>query len=209
MRSNIKIIYAEDHVQFRTAIVQELESRGITVIGQCSNGKELIRQRALWPDVVLLDLEMPVMDGNKTLDYIMEHWPKTKVIIVSMHYEELLVENYINRGAMGYISKDAFAGDIELLVKAITKVSEGSTYVHHVPVQREKLSVRQKEMISFMVEGYTNKDIASEIGLTERSVEKQKQKIYQKVGGSRAIDFYKYAFSRGLQFLGVRDKMNQ
>ena len=198
----------EDHVQFRTAITQELETFGISVIAQCSHGKELIHQLALRPDVVLLDLEMPVMDGNKTLDYLMKYWPETKVIIVSMHYEELLVENYISRGAKGYISKDAFAGKIDYLVDAIKTVAAGNVFIHHLPTQREKLSPRQKEMITLMVEGYTNKQIASEIGLVERAVEKQKQKIYHKVGGEKAIDFYKYAFSRGLQFLGFKEKKN-
>jgi two-component system NarL family response regulator len=202
MKHKVNVIYAEDHSQFRSAVVQELEQYGITVLAQCNNGRELLSQLKLWPDVVLLDLDMPVMNGNNTLDHIIKKAPGTKVIIVSMHYEELLVENYVKRGARGYISKDAFAGNIELLVNAIKKVAAGGIHLHHLPPQREKLSTRQKEMIPYMVEGYTSKQIASEIGIVERSVEKQKQKIYNKIGGNRLIDFYKYAFSKGLQFLG-------
>lgn len=198
----IRIIYAEDHLQFRKVIVNELESFNISVIAQVSNGKELIDKMILHPDVILLDLEMPILNGNKTLDRIIKDWPEAKIIIVSMHYEELLVENYIARGAKGYISKDGFAGEIELLVEAIQKVAGGDTFIHHLPIQREKFSARQKEIIPMLVEGYTSKQIAAETGIIERSVEKQKQKIYNKVGGERVIDFYKYAFARGLQFLG-------
>jgi DNA-binding NarL/FixJ family response regulator len=201
MKHKTTIIYVEDHAQFRAAVVRELEQLDITVVAQCNNGKELLELNR-WPDVVLLDLDMPVMNGNHTLDYVMQHWPETKVLIVSMHYEELLVENYMNRGARGYISKDTFAGNIELLAKAIKTIAKGETYIHRLPKQRIELSQRQKDMIPLMVEGCTSKEIAEEIGIIERSVEKQKQKIYQKMGGSRAIDFYKYAFSKGLQFLG-------
>lgn len=202
----IRIIYAEDHLQFRKVIVNELESFNISVIAQVSNGKELIDKMSLHPDVILLDLEMPILNGNKTLDRIIKDWPEAKIIIVSMHYEELLVENYIGRGAKGYISKDGFAGEIELLVDAIQKVAGGDTFIHRLPIHREKFSARQKEIIPMIVEGYTSKQIAAETGIMERSVEKQKQKIYTKVGGVKAIDFYRYAFSKGLQFLGNMDK---
>ncbi len=202
MKHKTTIIYAEDHTQFRKAVVKELELLDIKVVAQCNNGKELLDELKRWPDVVLLDLDMPVMNGNHTLDHIMKHWPETKILIVSMHYEELLVENYIKRGARGYISKDAFAGNIELLVKGIKKVAKGDTYIHQMPGLHKKFSLRQKEIIPYMVEGVTTKEIADEIGIVERAVEKQKQKIYQKTGGNRAIDFYKYAFAKGLQFLG-------
>jgi two-component system nitrate/nitrite response regulator NarL len=202
MKHKTTIIYAEDHTQFRTAVVKELELLDITVVAQCNNGKELLDELKRWPDVVLLDLDMPVMNGNHALDHITKHWPEIKVLIVSMHYEELLIENYMKRGAKGYISKDAFAGNIELLVKAIKKIAKGETYIHHIPEQHKNFSSRQKEIIPFLVEGVTSKEIADEIGIVERAVEKQKQKIYQKSGGNRAIDFYKYAFSKGLQFLG-------
>lgn len=202
MKHKVNVIYAEDHQQFRSAVTQELKLFDINVIAQCDNGKQLISQLKLFPDVVLLDLDMPVMNGNHTMDQIMKRSPNSKVIIVSMHYEELLVENYLKRGARGYISKDVFAGNIELLANAIKKVAAGGIHLQEMPVNREKLSFRQKEMIPYMVEGYTNKEIASEIGIVERAVEKQKQKIYYKMGGTRIIDFYKYAFSKGLQFLG-------
>ena len=201
MKHNIKVIYAEDNAFFRNEISKELDAFHISVVAQCGNGKELMDQLNLWPDVVLLDLEMPVMNGNDVFDHIVKNVPDAKIIIVSMHYEELLIEDYIKRGARGYITKDAFAGNIELLVEGITKVSEGETFIHKMIAQPKKFSERQKEIIPLILEGYTSKEIASEVGIEPRSVEKQKQKIYSKFGANKAIDFYRYAFSKGLQFL--------
>lgn len=199
--NRIRIIYAEDHQQFRKAVIKQLEEFNISVIAEVSNGKELLDKMSLKPDVVLLDLQMPVLNGSQVFDKIMTNRPETKIIIVSMHYEEMLVENYLTRGAKGYISKDIFAGDIEILVDAIRKIKDGQIYTCKLPLEREKFSARQKEIVPYLVEGYTSKEIAGEVGIIERSVEKQKQKIYAKVGGERAIDFYRYAFSKGLQFL--------
>jgi DNA-binding NarL/FixJ family response regulator len=201
----IRVIYAEDHIGFRQTVIRELNALGIRNVTGVSNGKELIDSMSPRPDVVLLDLQMPVMNGSQTLDQILKNWPGTRIIIVSMHFEEMLVENYLARGAKGYISKDAFAGNMELLVKAIHKVASGKTFRPEVE-EDEKFSPRQKELIPLIVEGYTNKEISARTGILQRSVEKQKQRIYSKVGDGRAVEFYKYAFSRGLQFLGRAGK---
>lgn len=206
--NRIRIIYAEDHQQFRKAVIKQLQEFNIFVIADVSNGKELLDKMSLNPDVVLLDLQMPILNGSQTFDRIIKNRPEAKIIIVSMHYEEMLVENYLSRGARGYISKDVFAGNIEILVDAIKKVKEGQVFTYQLPLEREKFSERQKQIVPYLIEGYTSKEIASEIGIIERSVEKQKQKIYNKVGGERAIDFYRYAFARGLQFLGGKRKIN-
>lgn len=201
----IKVVYAEDHDRFRQAIAAELEAFQIQVIAQANNGKDLLKLLSMQqPDVVLLDLDMPIMDGNAVLDHIISRWPEVRVIVASMHYEEMLVEDYIRRGAKGFLSKEVFSGAVEILAEAIREVHLGQVYIYQLPIQRESFSTRQKQLVGMMVEGYTNKQMAEEAGIAERSVEKQKQKIYAKVGGERAVDFYRYAFSRGLQFLRKR-----
>ena len=132
------IVFTDNVEKYRHFILEELKAFNIRCIGQASNGVELLRILGpLKPDVVLLDLEMPVMDGNEALDHIMEKFPETKVIILSMHYEQLLVEDYINRGARGYIPKDEIAGDIKLLVKAIEAVKVGNVFIHHLPPEKQ------------------------------------------------------------------------
>jgi DNA-binding NarL/FixJ family response regulator len=202
----IRVLYAEDHTGFRQAVIRELNALGLHHITGVSNGKELIDSMAPQPHVILLDLQMPIMNGSQAFDYILEHWPEARIIIVSMHYEGMLVENFLARGARGYISKDTFAGDIGLLAGAIRKVAKGGIFVCDVPPPGHTFTQRQKEMIPFIVEGLTNKEISSQVGMMERAVEKQKKKIYAKVGGDKAFDFYKYAFERGLQFLGKGKK---
>lgn len=203
----IKIIYAEDNALFRQTVSAALVEYKIEVIAQAGNGKELIRQMYKNPDVVLLDLEMPVMDGNDAFEQIMHDFPDTKIIIVSMHYEQLLADNYMERGAKGYISKDLFSGNMDLLAETVRKVVTGKTCVNYSTAYSTKFSARQKELIPMMVTGCTNKEIAEQTGIQERAVEKQRQKIYHKLGGQKAVDFYRFAFSKGFQFL--RGNKNQ
>jgi len=201
-----KIIFADNVEKYRKVILEELLPYGIVSIGEAANGADLLRLLILLkPDVVLLDLEMPVMDGNEALNEIMIKFPGTKVIIVSMHYEQLLVEDYIFRGAKGYIPKDEIAGDIGLLARAIKKVKEGEIFVHHLPLEKQegsiKYSFKQKQITPLICQGYTNEQISEELSIGVRGVEKHRSKLYSKVGG-KAIDFYRYAFSKGLHFLG-------
>jgi DNA-binding NarL/FixJ family response regulator len=201
-----RIIFTDNVPRYRDIIIQDLSLHNIVCISEADNGRELLRLlKSTKPDVVLLDLEMPVMDGNETLDHIMKEHPDTKVIILSMYYEQLLVEDYIRRGARGYIPKDEIAGNIELLVTAIKTVKRGQPFVHHLPVQKQpgllKYSSMQKQITPMLCHGYTNQEIAEELSMHIRNVEKQRSKIYTKIGGEKAVDFYRYAFSRGLQFL--------
>lgn len=202
-----RIIFTDNAERYRKVILQELHEHNIRCIGEADHGKDLLRLlKSLKPDVVLLDLEMPVMDGNETLSYIMEDFPGTRVIILSNYYEQMLTEDYIRRGAKGYIPKDEIAGNPALLVKAIEAVKKGETFVHHLPIERQigamKFSLKQQQITPLMCQGFTNEEIARTLNIQVRSVEKQRSRIYTKIGGGKAIDFYRYAFSKGLQFLG-------
>ena len=146
---------------------------------------------------------MPVMDGNEAMDYLMENHPNIKIIIVSLFCDGLLYDEYRNRGAKGYISKYAFCGNFKILVEAIRTVASGGNYFYTKPeyVNETKYTPVQKEIIPMMCQGLTNKDIAKETGKQVRAIEKQRNKIYKKINGDKAVDFYRYAFSIGLQFL--------
>lgn len=200
MEKFIKIIIADDKALWRKRLIQELAPFGIECIAEALNGQDLLEKLGvLKPDVVLLDLRMPVMDGNHTMTLLQKEHPRTKAIIMSMHDEEELINDYMARGAKAYLSKDNFT--IDVLANTIRQVAAG-TYVQKARTGAEKYSVRQLEMIPMLCEGMTNKEIAKEIGITEWGVEKQRQKIYAKTGAKRAVDFYKAAFLQGLDFLG-------
>lgn len=204
----IKIVITDNVKRFRDLLKAELKSfTFVDCIGEANNGRELLHMlTSQKPDVVLLDLEMPVMDGSETMDHIATRFPETKVIVISSSYEQLLVEDFIQRGAKGYIPKDEILGNFNLLAEGIRMVSNGETFIHHLPTEKQtkslKYSQKDKVIIPMMCQGFTNEDIAQEIGVGVRNVEKHRKRIYSKLGGDKAIVFFQYAFSKGLHFLG-------
>jgi len=202
MEKAIEIIIAEDKELLRKAIIGDLCQYNIKIAGEASNGRMLLKLlQSKHPDVVLLDLDMPVMDGNEAMNHLMRDFPETKVLILTLHNEFLLVENYLARGARGFIPKDEIAGDISVLVKAIMKVKDGGIYIHPRLGEKRRFTKRQKDILPLLFEGKTNEQIAAEVGMSKRGMEKSRRRIYEKVGTDHGVGFYKFAFSRGLQFL--------
>jgi DNA-binding NarL/FixJ family response regulator len=201
MEEIIKLIVTDDKENYRKLIRQILQPYAVEIVAEASNGKELLKLLRKKPaDIVLLDLEMPIMDGNQAFERISREFPGTRVIILSYYYESVLMEDYLQRGAKGYIPKDRL--DPELLIRALKEVKRGGVFVYEAPVDQKKFSSRQKEIMPLIFEGFTNEEIAETVCISKRSVEKQRHKIYEKSGAEKVIDFYKYAFSKGLQFLG-------
>ncbi|MCC6371542.1 MAG: response regulator transcription factor [Bacteroidia bacterium] len=132
METNISIIITEDKKIFRDIVVAELATHGILCLAEADNGEELLKllRAKKKPDVVLLDLEMPVMNGNKTMEILAANFPQVKVIILSSHHEITLMEHFIAMGAKGYVPKNISSGSIEILVDAIKKVHQGETYLY-------------------------------------------------------------------------------
>lgn len=203
MEKAIEIIIAEDKELLRRAIISELREFNIKISGEAPNGKVLLKLlQSRHPDVVLLDLDMPVMDGNEAMDHLASDFPEVKVLVLTLHNDFLLAENYMARGAKGFIPKDEIAGDISILAKAIKKIKEGGIYIHPKLSEKRQFTKRQKEILPLLFEGKTNEQIAAEIGMSKRGMEKSRRRIYEKAGTDHGIGFYKFAFSRGLQFLG-------
>ncbi len=206
MERPIKIILTDDKARYRLLVKEILEPFNVSVIGEAGNGEECLKllQSKIIPDIVLLDLEMPVLDGSKTLDQIKTRFPGVKVIVLSFYYDHLLIENFLARGASGYLVKDGILDSPVLLINALQKVYSGGTFIYEKPGARQPFTEQQKQIMPLIFEGKTNAEIGKNIGINRRSVEKQRHKIYEISGVEKAIDFYKYAFSRGLQYLGVR-----
>lgn len=203
MERTTDIIIAEDKELLRKAIAGELREHNIRILGEAGDGKSLLKLlRSTRPDVVLLDLDMPVMDGNETMNHIMKDFPFAKVLILTLHNDALLVENYMARGARGFIPKDEIAGDIGILARAIRQIRDGGVYIHPRQGEKRNFTRRQKEIMPLLFEGKTNEEIATEMGMSKRGMEKSRRRIYEKTGASHGVDFYKFAFSRGLQFIG-------
>lgn len=202
MEHPIQIIITDDKPNYRNAL-REILAPYHFKISEAENGEELLKMlERREPDVVLLDLEMPVMDGNAAFGVICEKYPHLRVIILSLYDEEVLIQDYIERGAKGYLSKDVIMGNPIVLINAVNKVQSGGTFFYQFPGQKTLYTSRQKELMPLIFEGKTNDEISKEIGIGIRAVEKQRQKIYEINGFGKAVAFYRHAFSKGLQFLG-------
>lgn len=204
MPSRITFLFADDKELFRKAVLDSIKDQDkIICVGEAGNGAELLKLlKTKQAQVILLDLEMPVMDGNEAMSRIMKMYPDSKILILSYHYEAELVEDYLVRGARGYLCKDALSGNVQLLVEAIEKIHAGEVFVHHLPVlTKNNFTRHQIELIPLMCEDMTNKEIAEHLGIHQRSVEKRKQKLFSKTNTESSTSFLKFAIKKGFDFL--------
>jgi len=201
----IRIIIAEDHIVLRQRYAEILEPHNIITIAEAANGGEVLDLLKVHePDILLLDLNLPVINGNMIMDKLTAAYPALKIIILSFHSSDVLVNDYISRGAKGYMPKDK--ADFETLPAIIRNVFNGET-VYIRPENNKtdndySFSKRQLEIIPMIFEGLTNKEIAKETGVTERAIEKQKHQLYNKTGTQNLGSFLAYAIQQGLHFLG-------
>lgn len=193
---SIKIIIVDDHQMVSEGLKQLLELSGkIKVVGQASNGMECLSLiENLKPDIVLLDINMPNLDGITTLSYIKNKKYSCKVIILTIHSE---VDYLIKANELecdGYILKDSDSATLE---KAIYTVYEGNKYIepkmgallNNTLVNRERdfdklelLSSREIEILKLIARGMSNKDIADSLKITERTVKNHISNLFKKIG---------------------------
>jgi DNA-binding NarL/FixJ family response regulator len=203
MDASISIIITEDNKNWRSSVRPALADYKIKTIAEAENGLQLIQHlETLNPDVILLDLKMPKMDGNATMQYLYEKHPEKKVLIISYLNDPLLMEDYFARGAKGYICKDD-AANIDELVSAIRIVNKGRKYKNFVQeASQKKLSVRQKEIIILLSEGKSAIEIGIELNITASGITKQLGKIRQIIGVNSQAELTNLIGERGLKYLG-------
>ncbi|MCH5273119.1 MAG: response regulator transcription factor [Lachnospiraceae bacterium] len=195
----IKVLLVDDHSMVREGIKQLLELDGdIKVIGEAGDGKkclELIKK--LNPDVVLLDIDMPVMGGLQVLEKLHEMGSKQKVLILTIHNEVEYLFRAMEIGAEGYVLKDS---ESSVLKSAIYAIYDGETYMDAslTPLLKEKkyikelqrevrrkekaLSAREIEVLCFLAEGLYNKEIAVLLKISEKTVKNHVSNIFKKIG---------------------------
>lgn len=210
----IKIILADDHALIREALETMLRhDESIVVASQAENGKkllELIKQSP--PDIVLLDIEMPVMGGMQALEIINKRFPDVAVIVLSFHKEIELMASMIAKGAKAFLTKDC---NCKALLEAIHSVYNDGFYfnksVSHALLEgylKEKainpifselaLSKREVEILTELCEGKTNKQIASKLSIAASTVDFHRGRIYRKTKSKNLAGIVKYALKHGL-----------
>jgi DNA-binding NarL/FixJ family response regulator len=207
MATKIRIIIADDHLVFIDgieALLKEFES--IAVIGHAENGQQLIEQVSLHkPDIVLTDIQMPVMDGIEATKEIHKRFPEIKVIALTMLKESLFIKRMQTAGACAYVLKTV---DKEELVKAIQKVAAGEKYfsaeilaqLSNEPTHNitEVLTKREKEILVMIAQGLTDKEIAEKVFLSPLTVITHRKNILIKLGLKNKVELTRYAISNDL-----------
>lgn len=203
----IKVILVDDKEMFRTTLKSFLqENPEIAVIGNAENGKEALDliKTGLIPDIMLLDIEMPILNGLRTLIELRKFNNNIGVIILSMHYDVLLVEEFKNHGANGFVTKDHTT---EILLDAIKKVKNGDDYFENVVFKknnlreaiinsiriRYNLSNRELEILVYVCKGLRNKEISDILCIAERTVETHKTNIFRKTGVTSSMELMLFA----------------
>ena len=200
----IKIIIADDHALLRQGIrnVLELED-DLQVIGEAGDGEEAVTKAVtLLPDILLLDINMPKINGLEVIKQVSEQQPKVRIIVLTMHDDENYVIEVIKAGAVGYLLKDIEPG---MLVKAIRAVFEGESFIYpslakklfgeinrqHVRnleaakvlerTKDERLSYREIEVLEMVCKGMSNQEVAKSLFLSEKTVKNHLTNIFRKI----------------------------
>ncbi|WP_051914365.1 response regulator [Thermorudis peleae] len=209
----IRVLIADDHDLFREGLRQLIETDDhIAVVGEAANGQEAIEQvKALRPDVVLMDISMPGLDGIRATEYIAQHFPNTHVIMLTMYQDDEYVIHAIRAGAKSYLVKSTKA---EELLRAIHVAAEGGSAIDpalapvlmreyqrllsRTPVGRQQLSDRELAMLRLLSQGYSNRQIAEQLNLAESTVKNSLSALFQKLGVRDRTQAVIYAISHGL-----------
>lgn len=212
IRSNqmIRVLVADDHAVLREGICALLANQAdITVVGQASNGAEAVEQaQALKPDVILMDISMPGMDGMEATRRIKAKTPEARILVLTQHEDEELIVPMLQAGAAGYIFKRAGGGE---LVDAIRAVQREGAYIHPRvaralmnQVSRAEgssephLTEREKQVLTLIAQGLTGREIAEELSLSEKTVVAHRTSIMEKLDLHNTADLVRYAIREGL-----------
>ena len=213
MDTPIRVLIADDHTIVRTGVRQLLEARpDIEVVGEAQDGEEaLALVGALRPDVVLMDIAMPGIDGLEATRQVKARWPGVKVLALTMMHQDEYFFEMLRAGASGYVLKGAGASD---LIEAIRIVEAGQVYLTPSLVQRlvqgylnevdggsksaPSLSTREKEVLQMLAEGYTNQEIADQLVISPSTVYSHRSNIMNKLELSTRHELIQYARKHGL-----------
>ncbi len=220
--SKIKVLIVDDHAMFREGIRSLLIGYDdIEILGEATNGKEAVEKICqLAPQVVLMDIAMPVMGGLEATRRIQKECPNARVLVLTQHEDSEYILSMLRAGAKGYISKTATASE---LVSAIHTVHRGESYLYPSAAtalveeylmrageekdEYERLTDREREILQLVAEGRTNREIADRLFISVKTVLRHRTNIMEKLGFRNRTDLIKYAMSKGL--IEMPHKMEQ
>lgn len=213
---SITVLLAEDHAVVRDGLRTLLETGGFfNVIGQAQDGREAVNLAArLKPDVIVMDIAMPALNGLEATRQILAHRPAARIIILSAHSDDAYVESALAAGVAGFVEKQSSAA---ILAHAILTVAKGKAYFSPAVARRiaasqalacgregrpraaaARLTSRETEVLQLVAEGSANKQIAAALGISIKTVEKHRQRVMDKLNVHETAGLTRYAIARGI-----------
>ena len=187
MTAHIRILTADDHHLIRAGVSSFLATEpGLEVVAEAANGEEAIEKyREVQPDVVLMDLSMPVMDGLEATRAILAEFPDARIVVLTTYAGDEDIHRALEAGAMGYLVKDMLAAEVLKVIRSVMAGRRGippvvaAKLAEHTP--RIALTPRETEVICLMASGLTNAQIAERIGRAEETIKVHVKNILQKL----------------------------
>lgn len=206
---SIRVLLADDHSIVRQGLKALLDKEGLDVVGEAADGQQAVKMvREYKPDVAVLDLSMPLLNGLDAAREILKMSPRTKPMLLTMHTEDHYVLEALRAGVRGYVMKNHSRED---LVRAIVQVARGEVYlspgISEVVVQAylnktdyssDPLSGRERQVLQLVAEGNTTKKVASLLGLSVKTAESHRTRIMEKLGIHETAGLVRYAIRRGI-----------
>lgn len=204
-----RLLLADDHTLVRQGLVTFLERQGFQVVGEASDGQEALRLAAkTQPDVAILDISMPLLNGVDAARELKKSSPKSKIILLTKHEEDQYVTEALRVGVRGYVLKSQVGSD---LVSAIQEVCRGSIYLspsisHAVvdaylskrDVPSDPLSARERQVLQLIGEGKSTKEVAVQLGVSVKTAESHRARLMRKLDIHETASLVRYAIRHGL-----------
>ena len=205
----IRVVLADDHVLVRQGLKSLLEREGFQVVGEASNGQEVLRQvSSLQPDIAVMDITMPILNGLNAARELTRSFPRTKTILLTQHDEDQYVSEALEAGVKGYVLKSQVASD---LLRAIQQVSRGQVYLSpgvsravmeayrsKLEKSRDRLTLRERQVLQLIAEGKSTKDVASLLGISAKTAESHRTRLMQKLDIHETASLVRYAIRHGM-----------
>jgi len=213
----IRVLLVDDHALVRSGLHALLDTLpDVRVVGEAGSGRDALREIAAHaPDVVLMDVTMPDMNGLSATERVVREHPQVAVLIVSMHADPEFVSRALRAGARGYLLKDASHGELELAVRSVAR---GDTYLSPSAARSvvteyvarpgtpdatfERLSPRQREVLQLIAEGHTTKEVAVRLGVSVKTAETHRALLMKRLEVHDVAGLVRYAIRLGVATAG-------
>ena len=208
----IKVFLVDDHPAVREGVRAYLTAQGVAVVGEASDDTEAVRKlKKVAPNVIVLDINLPGVDGGELARFLRQTVPRAKLIAFSIHASQEYVVRMARCGVHGYVMKDAPTAK---LVEAIERVHKGGLYFppgmadailapgsKPAPDAKAVLTAREREVLVLLAEGMANKEVARKLGISVRTAETHREHLSRKLGIAPIAGLTKYAIQEGLTSL--------